>query len=783
MLFIRKKVYHLYDFITSLIHFNSFEMAVTCLKRIGLVILLLALEYPLFSQNFRPRVGLVLSGGGAKGIAHIGILKAMEEAGLTPDYVTGTSMGSIVGGLYSIGYSADELKDIVEKAEWDLLLSNQISLDKVTLEEKFYYGRYLLDFYIENKKLQLPKGIIEGQSLMELFSNLTRPVHGITDFNDFPIPFACVATNIVTGEPVVLNKGSLAMSMRASMAIPSIFTPVRIDNQLLVDGGLVRNMPVSEVLDMGADIVIGVFVSSDLDPEEKLNSAVSILAQSAFITSAFDSREQMAKCDLLIVPDLEGYSTGSFTSASEILERGMESGQQYIETFRKMADSLKQWGPLHEVDKPAIQEEYKFDKVEVEGNEIIQDEFIIGKMMVEPEQTVSISHIENRLNVIFGTQYFEKIWYEIMGETNHRILKIYVDERPKTQLRFSYHYDSENKGGIVGNLTLRNLLLNRSRLIFEADLATNPSTLLDYFKYLGKNQSVAFGASGIFEKNELPAYDTLGNVSATFTSNYKSGGFKFQTTRLQSSTFGVEALWSNMVLRPKVANDDLKSFSKIQYNNTLFKAFYEYDNFNDRYFPTQGLKMELEVSTTTRTNGKVILGDSLTIDAQEIGDLLQTNGINSFNVTVFPIIPLGTKISLITKARFKISNLRENTLNLSEYDFVGGFIPGLINSNEYYGVGQKEFALGNYFYGRVGIQYEVFKKIYLQANFNYLDTEFPVTWLYPGAEISKLGDRYRRFGYGGFIGLKSPVGPVAFAFAKDHYRKGWKTSLIIGFFH
>jgi len=325
--------------------------------------------------------------------------------------------------------------------------------------------------------------------------------------------------------------------------------------------------------------------------------------------------------------------------------------------------------------------------------------------------------------------------------------------------------------------------LNRSRLIFEADLATHPSLLLDYFKYLGKNQSVAFAASGIFEKNELPAYDTLGNVSATFTSHYSAGGIKFQTTRLQSSTFGVEALWSNMVLRPKVANEDLQSFTKIQYNNTLFKAFYKFDNFNDRYFPTRGMKAEVEVSTTTKTNGKVILGDSLTVDAQDLGELLQTNGITSFSVTFFPVIPLGTKLSLITKARLKISNLRENTLNLSEYDFVGGFIPGLFHSNEYYGVGQKEFGLGNYFYGRVGIQYEVFKKIYLQANFNYLDTEYPVTWIYPEADIGKLGDRYRRFGYGGFIGMKSPIGPIAFAFAKDHYRKEWKTSLIIGFYY
>ena len=200
------------------------------------------------AQNQRPKIGLVLSGGGAKGVAHIGVLKAMEEAGLTPDYITGTSMGSIVGGLYSIGYTADELEQIVKDADWGQLLSNKIPLNKVTQEEKFYYGRYLLEFYIQNNKLQYPKGIIEGEALMQLFSNLTRPVHGIEDFKDFPIPFACVGANIVTGEPVVLNKGSLAMSMRASMAIPTIFTPVKIGDTLMVDGGLLRNMPDGQVV-------------------------------------------------------------------------------------------------------------------------------------------------------------------------------------------------------------------------------------------------------------------------------------------------------------------------------------------------------------------------------------------------------------------------------------------------------------------------------------------------------------------------------------------------------
>ncbi|MDH4294980.1 MAG: patatin-like phospholipase family protein [Cyclobacteriaceae bacterium] len=734
-----------------------------------------------FGQQQRPKVGLVLSGGGAKGIAHIGILAAMEEAGLTPDYITGTSMGSIVGGLYAAGYSAAELKALVKRLDWGELLSNRIPFDKVTFEEKPYYGRYLLDFYVKGKKLQLPKGIIEGQGLMELFSSLTRPVHGITDFNNLPIPFACVGSNIVTGEPLLLNKGSLAMSMRASMAIPSIFTPVRIDDHLLVDGGLLRNMPVSEVIDMGADIIIGVFVSNDLDPEENLTSAVSILSQAAFITSAMDSRQQLAMCNVLIQPNLDGFATGSFNMASQILERGEEAGKAYVEIFRHLADSLRQFGPPRTVVKPVIQNEYIFDDVQVEGTDVIEKEFVLGKLQVKTGTSVSIDHIEERIRLIYGTLYFEKIWYEILGPKGHRILKISVVEHPRSQLRFSYHYDSENKGGIIANATLRNVLLKRSRLILEADLASYPRVTIDYFKYVGKNQNVALQTTGVYLKNELPAYDSIGNLNSLFSTNYATAGLRLQTTKFQSSAFGVEAKLSYMGLKPKIADEFLRSISKIQYSSTAFSLYYQFDNMNDRYFPTKGFKSEIRLSKTTRSSGKAEFGDTLTIRDEELGELLFTSSISAADVMILPIIPLNQRLSLLGKMRLRLSNLPANTLNLGDYDFIGGFTPGVINANEYLGVGTREFGLANYFYAKLGLQYKVRNNLYLQGIFNYLDAEHPVTWIYPNADVGKLGDRYSRFGYGGAVGFSSPIGPISFSFAKDHYRERWRASLMIGF--
>src|SRR6201996_2113416 len=204
----------------------------------------------------RPKIGLVLSGGGAKGLSHIGILKAIDSAGLKVDYITGTSMGSILGGLYAIGYSADSIEKIAKKIDWDLLLSNQSSMRSMIMDEKDEYGKYDIELPWVNHWFRFATGVIEGQELWLKFAELFRPVYDIKDFSKFPIPFRCVATDVSTGDPVVLDSGEIVSAVRSSMAIPSVFTAVEYQGHKLIDGGVVRNFPVSDVRKMGADIVV-----------------------------------------------------------------------------------------------------------------------------------------------------------------------------------------------------------------------------------------------------------------------------------------------------------------------------------------------------------------------------------------------------------------------------------------------------------------------------------------------------------------------------------------------
>ena len=274
----------------------------------------------------RPRIGLTLSGGGAKGLAHIGILKAIDSAGLKIDYVTGTSMGSIIGALYAVGYSADSILKITRGINWDLILSNQSSMRGLIMEEKNEYGRYDVELPWVNHWFRLGTGVIEGQELWLKFAELFRPVCEVKDFSKFSIPFKCVATDVSSGEAVVLDSGEIVSALRASMAIPGFFTAVGYNGRKLVDGGVVRNFPVKDVKEMGADIVIGSNVSGPLLSQEKVTNPIQVLLQIAFFREAEDTRTQIPLVDIYVHHSLEKFSMSSFSQASDILEAGLEEG-------------------------------------------------------------------------------------------------------------------------------------------------------------------------------------------------------------------------------------------------------------------------------------------------------------------------------------------------------------------------------------------------------------------------------------------------------------------------
>ena len=287
------------------------------------------LPFSLYSQEQRKKVGVVLSGGGAKGMAHIKALKVIEEAGIPIDYIAGTSMGAIVGGLYAIGYTPEQLDSMVRKQDWTFLLSDRIKRSSMSLADRERTEKYVISipFTKTPKEATSSGGIMKGQNLANLFSDLTMGYHDSIDFNKLPVPFACVAANAVNGDQIVFHDGILSTAMRASMAIPGAFTPVRKDSMVLVDGGIVNNYPADVVKAMGADIIIGVDVQNALKTADKLNSVPEILGQIVDLTCQSNHAKNVDLTDTYIRVNVDGYSSASFTPSAidSLMHRGEEA--------------------------------------------------------------------------------------------------------------------------------------------------------------------------------------------------------------------------------------------------------------------------------------------------------------------------------------------------------------------------------------------------------------------------------------------------------------------------
>ncbi|MCK5908029.1 MAG: patatin-like phospholipase family protein, partial [Flavobacteriales bacterium] len=248
----------------AILHFNPLD--------------LMAQRKKAFSQE-DVKVGVVLSGGGAKGVAHVGVLRMIEEAGVRVDYIGGTSMGAIVAALYSVGYSVDDLDSIIRVLDMSKMVDGVIPRRHLTYFEKTYEGETFVSVPVKNWSVGLPQGMSNGQSVIDAFTELTREYPGHQDFNKLPIPLVIMATDIVTGESVEFHEGNIPLVMRASSSFPSLFNPIEIDDRLLVDGGVMNNFPVQEVKNMGADVIIGVSVEDGLYKKEDLTSMMTIIEQ------------------------------------------------------------------------------------------------------------------------------------------------------------------------------------------------------------------------------------------------------------------------------------------------------------------------------------------------------------------------------------------------------------------------------------------------------------------------------------------------------------------------
>ncbi len=545
-------------------------------------------------QSPRPKIGLTLSGGGAKGLAHIGILQAIDSAGLKIDYITGTSMGSVVGGLYAAGYSGDSIEVLAKSLDWELLFSSSPQLDQISIEEKSEYNSYALTVPIEKKKLKLGTGIIEGQELWLKLSELFHPVYDITDFSKLPIPFKCIGTDLETGNAVAMDHGNIVTAIRASMAIPSVFTPVQYENKLLVDGGIVNNFPVLDVKEMGADYVIGVNLNQGLSKAQQLNTSIDIIMQIVFFKDAAFFDQHKAKCDLFILPELKGYETADFAFSDSIIDCGKETGNLYYPYFKRMADSLNNiYGENGFVkDRLPKNKQININKFSVDGLKNTKENFFFGLLNLKTNKNYTDEQLNEAIHRVYGSRYYDIIRYSFVADQNGATeMHFAVEESPLSAVKFGINYNDFTKLGLKFNLTSRELLFKESRAMVSVQISENPRLYAEYFKYINKPRTTRALIDFYYEFVDFPVYNDF-RLFQTLRSTYSAYDAQLQHNINRNSYLGL----GQQFIQSKIKTEETPSLIYNGNNNYWYSYLsYRLNNVDQKYFATKGWDISAEV--------------------------------------------------------------------------------------------------------------------------------------------------------------------------------------------
>lgn len=377
----------------------------------------------------RPKIGLALGGGGARGMAHIGVIRALEELHIPVDYVAGTSMGSIIGGLYACGFSPDEMEKVVKSIKWGTLFEDAPERAQQSFRQKEDDFDHLipLEFGLNLKKggLVLPPGLIAGSKLGFVLQSVTLPCSTVSNFDDYRIPFRAVATDIQTGQPYVMSKGNLARVMRASMAIPAIFTPAEIDGHVLIDGGESENLPVQTVKAMGADIVIAVNVgSSGAEIVEAPTNVGGMISRLIDLPLQQNTMESAKLATIVITPNLEGYTSADFLKGTEMIPLGYQAAEAQrvkLEAWTEPESVFRAWKQGH--DAPLAPLPY-IDEVIIEPVPEVDPRRIAYHVETKAGRILDTKVLGSDLKRIYAMGIFEIVSYSITQEDKKNVLRI-----------------------------------------------------------------------------------------------------------------------------------------------------------------------------------------------------------------------------------------------------------------------------------------------------------------------------------------------------------------------
>lgn len=486
-----------------------------------------------------PRIGLALSGGGARGLAHLGVLAALERAGVPIDAISGTSMGALVGGLYAAGYSAAQLDSIARALDWERLFDDGTDRRAMTPLERSAADPTLLSLPVRHGRVGLPSGVIAGQHLMELFAELTWPVHQIRDFRRLPVPFSAVATDIATGRAVVLDSGSLAGAMRASMSLPSLLAPTKIGDRVLLDGGLSRNLPVRDVRALGADVVICSDVSEPLLDAKDLRTMLDVMNQAVSFHGSASTIEERQGCDMYIRPELAGLDQLSYDRTVDWIARGAAAAESLSARLHGLAMAAGGPAPL----RPGMPKARRSDPVALRGVEVAAATpearaFVHTALDLPAGGFASAEEMRNATAPVFDSGLFETVTYSLVRTDSGTIALVTAEGENADRVGFGFRYDDRYNAALLFDATAHHLFgyASTSRLSLRLGEQTRIALDVARGRPLRRGWVLGLGATYLsvpldyFEGRRRVAESTLrvANANLTVGAALQNGGLALQ---------------------------------------------------------------------------------------------------------------------------------------------------------------------------------------------------------------------------------------------------------------
>jgi NTE family protein len=656
------------------------------------------------------------------------------------DYVTGVSMGSIIGGLYAVGYTTDELEALVLSTDWDEVFSDRIPRRRLDIEHKRWDSRYMVSLPIEDRRIQLPTGLIAGHNISRLFARLATPAQHSLDFTEFPIPFACVAADIGTGEAVVLDHGFLSEAMRASMSIPSAFAPVRIGDRLLVDGGLVRVLPAVDVRNLGADIIIGVDVGERPKTEDGLRSIIDMTRQSLTLLMATADDEQRVLCDILISPDVHDIPLHSFTKGQIFIDKGEEAARAVLPRLVQLADSLRRLASPEPRPKPHRTDVFHITDVSIDGLNRVPAGTVQDRLQINVPSRVTVSDIESGIDRVFNTQFFTSVSYAVEPGDGGSALTIRVTERQENLLRIGLRYDNRRKAMLLLNTTFKHVLTKGVTFSLDAILADEWGFDARFFAHLGLLRALGVRARADVWQRPFKVTEE-GEWVATYDAIYSFGELAL------GSVFAAE-LSVITGLRGEYLDyrrdDDSPEFP--DFNDTLVPVFgsVTLDTYDRTVFPSRGVYIDLVAEFADDNFGSDLSFQRYRLDQRAI-------------------IPVHSKVSVI-QGLYLGATSGDNIPLVYEYS-LGGFeelITAQSNKeSSFFGLPFQACVGPHVQMIQAGFQFEFSTGKFAQVVWNAGNTFEEFSF-----DLSK--NRYIN-GVGVVVGLTSILGPVKLAMATSEY--------------